>query len=122
MVAFFKLPLARGSGSAMGSLFIVFLALCSDPHLWSLFSVYLARGSGSNMGPTFKLRLVRGSGSIMGSPFKVLLVRGSDSKFCSFSKCSSRVVVVVIEYVESASVRLCKVGLDSLMFWCVGFF
>jgi len=60
------------------------------------FTVYLARGSVSNMGPPFKLHLVRVTVSIVGSPFKVLLVRGSNSNFCSFSKCRSRVVVVVL--------------------------
>ena len=60
------------------------------------FRVHLARGSGSNMGPPFKVHLARGSSSIVGSPFKVLLVRGSNSNFCSFSKCRSRVVVVVL--------------------------
>ena len=60
------------------------------------FRVHLARGSGSNMGPLFKLHVARGTGSIVGSPFKVLLVRVSNSNFCSFSKCRSRVVVVVL--------------------------
>jgi len=94
--AFFKLHLARGSGSIMGSLFKVLLALCSDPHMCSLFSVHIARGSASSMGPPFKLHLACGSNSIMGSIFKVLLLRGSDSNLWSFSKCTSRVVVVVL--------------------------
>jgi len=58
--------------------------------------VHLARGRGSNMGLPFKMHLARGSGSIVGSPFKVLLVRGSNTNLCSFSKCTSHVVVVVL--------------------------
>jgi len=88
--------LVRGSCLIMRSLFKFLLARGSYPYTWSFFfKVHLARGSGSNMGPPFKLHLARGIGSIVGSPFKVLTVGGSNSNFCSFSKCRSRVVVVV---------------------------
>ena len=60
------------------------------------FKVHLARGRGSNMGPPFKVHLARGSGSIVGSPFKVLLVPATNLNLCSFSKCTSRLVVVVL--------------------------
>ena len=63
------------------------------------FKVHLARGRGSNMGPPFKVHLARGSSSIVESPFKVLLVPGTNLNLCSFSKCTSRVVMVVLGYV-----------------------
>ena len=95
MVAFFKLHLARGSGSIMGSLLKVLFALCSYPHMCSLFSVHIARRSASNIGPPFKLHLAGGSSSIMGSPFKVLLVRVSDLNFVRFSVYLGVVFVVL---------------------------
>ena len=79
MVSFFKVHLARGSASIMGSLYKVLLSRDSDPYMWSLFSLLLARGSASNMGPFSKFYS------------RTLVIR---TCVYFFSKCTSRVVVV----------------------------